>query len=71
MSKMLFKDFSREIRHSMGRFLSIFTIVLIGVSFFSGIKAAAPDMKHSADKYYDKYNLMDIRILSTLRLIEG
>ncbi|MGM9972449.1 MAG: FtsX-like permease family protein [Clostridiaceae bacterium] len=68
MSKMLFKDFLREIRHSMGRFLSIFTIVLIGVSFFSGIKAAAPDMKHSADKYYDKYNLMDIRVLSTLGL---
>ncbi|WP_040214554.1 ABC transporter permease [Clostridium polynesiense] len=68
MKGVLFKDFRREIRKSLGRFISIFTIVLIGVSFFSGVKASAPDMRHSADKYYDDYNMMDIRIMSTLGL---
>ncbi len=70
MLRILFKDFRREIRESLGRFLSIFTIVLIGVSFFSGVKAAAPDMRHTADKYYDDYNMMDINIMSTLGLSE-
>lgn len=68
MKAALWKDFSREIRKSLSRFISIFTIVFIGVAFFAGIKATAPDMKQSMDLYYDEYNLMDIRIMSTLGL---
>lgn len=49
----------------MSRFLSIFGIVAIGVGFFSGVKAAAPDMKATADKYFDDRNLMNFRIVST------
>lgn len=65
------KDLSREIRRSWARFVSIFAIVLLGVAFFAGIKATAPDMKHTADQYYDEYNMMDIRVMSTLGLTEG
>lgn len=68
MSAALWRDFFREIRKSSSRFISIFTIVFIGVAFFGGVKATAPDMKESMDKYYDEYNLMDIRVLSTLGL---
>lgn len=68
MRTALWKDFSREIRRSLSRFISIFAIIFIGVAFFAGIKATAPDMKHSMDLYYDEYNLMDIRIMSTLGL---
>ena len=32
------KDFYVEIRKSLGRFLSIFFIVAMGVAFFSGIR---------------------------------
>src|SRR5690554_2523242 len=67
----LWKDFFREIKRSFSRFISIFAIVFIGVAFFSGIKAAAPDMKHSMDLYYDEYNLMDIRVMATLGLTQG
>ncbi len=70
MTKGLLKDFIREIRKTLGRFLSIFLIVLIGVSFFSGVKASAPDMRHSADMYFDEYNMTDIRVLSTLGLTD-
>lgn len=66
MKNALFKDTIREIRRTLGRFLSIFAIVAIGVSFFAGVKATKPDMKKTADKYFDDYNLMDIRILSTM-----
>ena len=65
------KDLFREIRKSIMRFLSIFSIVLLGVAFFAGIKATAPDMKNTADKYYDDYNMMDIDVFSTLGLTDG
>lgn len=53
-------------RKSLGRFISIFMIVGIGVAFFAGVKASVPDMKGSADKYFDDYNLMDIKVMSTI-----
>lgn len=62
------KDIFREIKISLGRFLSILCIVAIGVAFFAGIKASAPDMKNSADTYFDKYNLQDIQVYSTIGL---
>ena len=70
MKKSLLKDTFREIGKSPNRFLSIFLIVALGTAFFAGIKAAAPDMKNTADKYYDDYNLMDIRVLSTMGLTD-
>ena len=66
--KMLFKDTLREIKKSLGRFLSIFAIVAIGVAFFAGVKASAPIMKYSADAYYDDTKLMDFRVVSTIGL---
>lgn len=62
------KDIFREIKISLGRFLSILCIVAIGVAFFAGIKASAPDMKNSADTYFDKYNIQDIQVYSTIGL---
>ena len=64
--KALLKDTFREMRKSLGRFISIFMIVGIGVAFFAGVKASVPDMKGSADKYFDDYNLMDIKVMSTI-----
>ena len=62
------KDIFREIKISLGRFLSILCIVAIGVAFFAGIKASAPDMKNSANTYFDKYNVQDIQVYSTIGL---
>ena len=70
MLNVLWKDFLREIRKSSNRFIAIFAIVFIGVAFFAGVKATAPEMKSSMDAYYDEYNLMDIRIMSTLGLTQ-
>ena len=68
--KALRKEFYMEIRRSLGRFLSIFFIVAIGVAFFSGIRASEPDMRYSGDAYFDEKNLMDIQVMSTLGLTE-
>lgn len=66
----LLKDIFRDIRKSLGRFLSITLIIALGVAFFTGLTIAPEDMKRTADKYYDDYNLMDIRIVSNLGLTE-
>lgn len=68
MRSALNKDFIRDILKSKGRFLSIVAIVALGVAFFSGVKSAPIVMKTSSDKYYDDYNLMDVRLISTLGL---
>ena len=71
MKLSLLKDTFREIWKSPSRFLSIFMIVALGTAFFAGIKAAAPDMKNTADHYYDNYNMMDVRVLSTMGLTDS
>ena len=68
--KALLKDFLREIRRNFGRFISIFFIIALGSAFFAGVRSAKYDMKYTADSYYDQANLMDIRVISTLGLIE-
>lgn len=65
MKNTLLKDTFRAIGNTLGRFLAILAIVALGVGFFAGIKATAPDMKITADKYFDDYNLMDIWLIST------
>lgn len=66
--RALRKDFYVEIRKSLGRFLSIFFIVAMGVAFLSGIRASEPDMRYSGDAYFDRNNLMDIKVIGTLGL---
>lgn len=52
------------------RFISILVIVLLGVGFFAGIRAVAPDMKNTLDNYYEKTNMYDIFITSNYGIRE-
>lgn len=70
MKTALLKDGVREIKNSYKRFISILLIVLLGVGFFAGLRAASPDMKHTLDVYFDELNVMDIQVLSTLGLTD-
>lgn len=67
---MLRKDFFVEIRKTLGRFISIFFIVLLGVAFYSGIRATEPDMRISGDVFFDRTKLMDIKVIGTLGLTD-
>ena len=69
-NKAMRKDFWMEIRKSPGRFISILFIVLLGVAFFSGIRASEPSMRITGDSYYDSANLMDIKAFSTFGVTE-
>ena len=70
MKPSMRKDFLREIKKSLNRFLSIMMIVALGVAFFAGIRATSPDMKLSADHYYDEENMMDLRAVGTWGLTD-
>ena len=58
--KALRKEFYMEVRRTWNRFLSLLLITALGVAFFSGIRAAQPDMELSADRYYQETQLMDV-----------
>ena len=58
------KDIYRSIAHSWGRFWAIFAIVALGAGFYAGLRGTAPDMRATADAYFDDTNMMDIRLLS-------
>ena len=70
MKKAQRKDFFTEIKKSLNRYLSILFIVALGVAFFSGIRAAEPDMRLSVDAVADEADFMDIRVISTMGLTE-
>lgn len=67
----LLTDTVREIRHTFTRFLSLLILSALAVCFLAGLRASAPDMKLSADQYFDQQKLMDLHILSSLGLTEG
>lgn len=68
MKKALLKDSLKEIRNTYKRFISILLMAFLGVGFFAGMRAASPDMISTIDNYFDKQNVYDIQVLSTLGL---
>lgn len=70
MKKSLFKETLRSIDRSKARFISIIAIVALGISFFAGTKATAPDMKETAEIYFNESNLMDARVISPVGLTD-
>lgn len=62
--RKLYKESFISVKKSFKRFLSITLIVLLGVGFFAGIRATSPDMQDTLDRYYDKYRMYDIKLMS-------
>ena len=55
----------------MGRFVSIFFIVALGVAFYSGIRASEPSMRITADQYFGDSELMDLKVMGTMGLTKA
>ena len=68
MKKALLKDSLKQIIKTHRRFISILLMAFLGVGFFAGVRATAPDMRNTIDEYYDEKNVYDVRLLSTLGL---
>lgn len=67
---MLMRETRRTVEKSFYRFVSIIAIVTLGISFFAGMNATAPDMLDTARNYYESTNLMDIGVQSTVGLTQ-
>ena len=68
---MLIKEFFITIKKTFNRFISILIIMMLGVAFFSGLRATKPDMRLTGDQYYDDFLLSDITVQGTLGLTEA
>lgn len=68
MAKTFSIQVARSIRESLGRFLAILLIVALGCGFYAGLRMTGPDMRITADAWYDGTHLYDIEVLSTLGL---
>ncbi len=55
----------RTIKKSLGRYIAIFAIIALGVGFFSGLRVTKDAMVEAGNKYVDKHNLFDLRVIST------
>lgn len=64
------KDIWCSIWKGKKRFFAIMVITFLGTMMFSGLKAACMDLRHSADRFFDKQKLFDLCIMSTLGLTE-
>ncbi len=54
------KDFFREIKRTLNRYLSILAIMALGVAFYAGIRSSEPDMRATAKAFYDETDFCDI-----------
>ncbi|WP_396425500.1 FtsX-like permease family protein [Lactococcus cremoris] len=68
--KTLNKEISRSITGSLGRFISIFSLMLLGTFAFVGLKVSGPDMRATAEEFYRQHQLADLTVTSTLGLDE-
>ncbi len=63
--KSFYKDIGRAVTHSWSRFLALLVIVALGSGMYSGLRATAPDMRATADQYFDSSRFMDVHLVST------
>lgn len=68
---LLYKNTLLKIKKSLGRYLSLLIIVMVGVGFYAGIQMTAPNIISVADSYYKDYKLMDFKIVSSMGLTDG
>lgn len=58
----------RRIRDSIGRFLAIILIIMLGVLLFVGIRSSGPDLYHAAQTYLNQQKTADLQLISTTGL---
>ena len=64
------KDIAKTIWKGKKRFCAIMLIAALGVCMLACLKASCDDLRYSADEFFDKQNLMDIMVVSTMGLTE-
>lgn len=68
MKKTYRKVITRTLKGTFSRFAAIAAIVALGVGLLSGLMAMPINMRDTIDRYFDRQNLHDLRIVSPLGL---
>ncbi|NQJ67993.1 FtsX-like permease family protein [Streptococcus suis] len=64
--KIFWKDMRQSLLSSKGRFLSIFSLMMLGALALTGLKVTAPNMEKSAQTYVADHRTMDLAVISGL-----
>lgn len=64
--KIYWKDIGQALTTSKGRFLSIFSLMMLGALALTGLKVTAPNMERTAQAYLQEHQTMDLAVLSGL-----
>ncbi len=64
MTRSYFKNIIRTIKMSLGRYLALICIVMLGVVFFVGLKITTEDMTDSGNAYFEETNFYDYCLIS-------
>jgi len=66
--KILWKDAINSLTNSWGRFIGIMLLMAVSAFAFIGLKMAGPDMRNTAQSYYQNVNLADLTVSSNYGL---
>lgn len=67
-TKVLWKDAISSLTNSWGRFIGIMLLMAVSAFAFIGLKMAGPDMRNTAQTYYQSVNLADLTVTSNYGL---
>ncbi|MDW8751878.1 FtsX-like permease family protein [Streptococcus suis] len=62
--KIYWKDMRQSLLSSKGRFLSIFSLMMLGALALTGLKVTAPNMEKTAQSYIADHSTMDLAVIS-------
>ena len=66
MTKALKKNTRRSISGSLGRYIAILLIIMLGVAFLTGLRDTRPIMSATETAYVKNTKLYDLRLISTI-----
>ncbi|NQG46091.1 FtsX-like permease family protein [Streptococcus suis] len=69
--KIYWKDMIQSLLSSKGRFLSIFSLMMLGALALTGLKVTAPNMEKTAQAYIASHRTMDLAVISGLGLSQA
>ncbi|MGO0105585.1 FtsX-like permease family protein [Streptococcus suis] len=69
--KIYWKDMRQSLLSSKGRFLSIFSLMMLGTLALTGLKVTAPNMEKTAQAYIASHRMMDLAVISGLGLSQA
>lgn len=67
-TKVLWKDAISSLTNSWGRFIGIMLLMAVSAFAFIGLNMAGPDMRNTAQTYYQSVNLADLTVTSNYGL---